>query len=78
MYIAHFFNDYLFWFDERLKMTQTIADTHAFWWMIHETNANVIKLYKNEGNFNILGPLVHLFIRPIILIFNLKTQNQGQ
>ena len=30
------FSDYLFWFDERLKMTQTIADTHAFCWAIHE------------------------------------------
>ena len=29
------FNDYLFWFDERLKMTQTIADTHAFCRVIH-------------------------------------------
>ena len=41
-----------------------------------KTNADVIKLYKNEGNFNILpiflGPLMHLFIRPIILIFILK------
>ena len=29
-YLTHFYNDYLFWFDERLEMTQTIADTHAF------------------------------------------------
>ena len=41
-----------------------------------KTNANVIKLYKNKENFNIstifLGPLMHLLIRPIILIFILK------
>ena len=35
-YLAHSFNDYLFWFDERLKMTQTFADKHAFCLMIHE------------------------------------------
>ena len=34
-------------------MTQTIADTHALCWVIHENNANVIKLYKNEEHFNI-------------------------
>ena len=30
------FNDYLFWVDKRIKITQTIADTHAFCWVIHE------------------------------------------
>ena len=28
-------NDYLLWFDERIKMTRSIADTH-FCWVIHE------------------------------------------
>ena len=36
LYLTYFFNDYLFWFDERLKMTQTVADAHAFCWVIHE------------------------------------------
>ena len=31
-----------------------------------QTSSNYI---KNNGNFTIMGPLVHSFIRPIILIF---------
>ena len=44
-----------------------------------QTSSNYIKRRKFQYFTNILGPLIHLFIRPIILIFNLKTtQNQGQ
>ena len=43
-----------------------------------QTSSNYIKGRKFQYFTNILGPLIHLFIRPIILIFNLKRRkNKG-
>ena len=64
----------LVWWLKQLQMHMLFVG----WYM--KTNAKVIKLYKNKGNFDI-SPIfwnhwcIYLFIRPIILIFNLKTQN---
>ena len=48
-YLAYFFNDYIFWFDERLQITQTIADLHTCFLLGDtckqmQTSSNYIKM----------------------------------